>query len=124
MRRHGPVRHGLLATPAPAVLHLLAGLPVYGIQSHGETVTPTAAALLRAMDATFGLWPAVTLTRHVRAYGGRVLPGVPNGALFALGQAFDLAAAAFPDQTAAVADPTQSHAPHAVGDKPCLHTHE
>ena len=116
--------HGILATPAPAVLHLLAGLPVYGIESRGETITPTAAALLRAMDATFGLWPAVTLTRHVRAYGGRVLPGVPNGALFALGQAFDLAAAAFPDQTTVVADHTQTHAPHTVGDNPCLHTHE
>ncbi|MYL82100.1 DUF111 family protein [Desulfovibrio aerotolerans] len=116
--------HGILATPAPAVLHLLAGLPVYGIQSHGETVTPTAAALLRAMDATFGLWPAVTLTRHVRAYGGRVLPGVPNGALFALGRAFDLAATVSPEQTATGAGHTPPHDPHAVGDNPCLHTHE
>ncbi len=91
----GTVRcaHGLLATPAPAVLHLLQDVPVYGIDSSGETVTPTAAALLRALGASFGGWPALVLLRHVRAYGGRVLPGVPNGALFAFGRACDAAEA-------------------------------
>jgi uncharacterized protein (DUF111 family) len=79
--------HGTLATPAPAVLHLLKGMPIYGIDSTGETVTPTAAALLRAMGAQFGPWPALVLGHHVRAFGGRVLPGVPNGAVFALGEA-------------------------------------
>jgi hypothetical protein len=78
--------HGTLATPAPAVLHLLRGMPIYGIDSSGETITPTAAALLAAMGAQFGPWPSVILGRHVRAFGGRVLPGVPNGAVFALGQ--------------------------------------
>lgn len=86
----GTVRcaHGELTTPAPAVLHLLRGIPVYGLASRGETVTPTGAALLRAMGATFGGWPPCVLRRHVRVYGGRLLPGVPNGAIFALGDAF------------------------------------
>jgi uncharacterized protein (DUF111 family) len=80
--------HGLLSTPAPATLALLEGMPVYGIPGAGETVTPTAAALLRAFDPEFGDWPAMVLTRQVRAFGTRILPGVPNGAVFALGVPF------------------------------------
>ena len=33
----------------------------------------------------FGAWPEMTITRTALIYGGRVLPGVANGALFALG---------------------------------------
>lgn len=83
----GTVRcaHGLLSTPAPAVLKLLEGMPVYGIASNGETLTPTALALLKALDAEFGLWPAMTLKRQERVYGSRILPDVPNGTVFAWG---------------------------------------
>lgn len=78
--------HGLVMSPAPAVQEMLAGIPVYGADSYGETVTPTALAFLLATDAEFGVWPSMHVTRNVRSYGGRVLEGVPNGALFALGQ--------------------------------------
>jgi len=122
----GTVRcaHGVLSTPAPAVLHLLTGLPIYGIESQGETVTPTAAALLRAMGATFGPWPAVTLTRHVRAYGGRVLPGVPGGAIFALGQSFAPAVKVSLNAKEGVAAHARNHGPQGGGDSPCIHSHE
>lgn len=80
-------QHGLLATPAPAVLRMLEGVPVYGIEADCETVTPTALALLHALQTTFGGWPAVTIRRTARAYGARVIPGVPNGAIFAFGPA-------------------------------------
>jgi len=79
--------HGLLPAPAPATLKLLEGVPVYGIPSSGETVTPTAISLLKAFGATFGNWPAMTVQRQTRAYGTRVLPGVPNGAVFVWGEA-------------------------------------
>jgi len=84
----GSVRcaHGLLATPAPATLKLLEGMPVYGVESRGETLTPTAVALLKALDARFGPWPAMVIERQERAYGTRVLPGLPNGAIFAWGK--------------------------------------
>jgi uncharacterized protein (DUF111 family) len=78
--------HGPLASPAPAVQEMLRGIPVYGIASKGETVTPTALAFLRAADAHFGKWPQVQIVDVARAYGGRVLPGVPNGAMFFLVQ--------------------------------------
>ena len=78
--------HGLVASPAPAVQEMLKGVPVYGIDSQGETVTPTAIAFLLAADASFGKWPEMTVNQVVRAYGGKILSGVPNGALFALGE--------------------------------------
>lgn len=77
--------HGRLAAPAPATLQLLRDVPVYGIDSSGETVTPTAIALLKALQAEFGNWPRFTVDRVVRVYGGRTLPNVPNGALFVSG---------------------------------------
>lgn len=79
--------HGLLPVPAPAVLELLEGVPVRGIDTFGETVTPTAIALLKALGAVFGPWPAMTVRERALVYGGHVLPGVANGAIFALGRA-------------------------------------
>jgi uncharacterized protein (DUF111 family) len=69
---------------------LLKDVPVYGIESSGETVTPTALALLKAMGAKFGKWPSVVIKKSVRVFGGRILPGVPNGAIFATGTAHRL----------------------------------
>lgn len=84
----GTVRcnHGLLPAPAPAVLSLLPGVRVRGIPSDGETVTPTAIALLKGFGAVFGPWPAMAVSRTALVYGTRLLPGIPNGALFAIGQ--------------------------------------
>lgn len=77
--------HGLLTAPAPATLQLLQGVPVYGIDSSGETVTPTAIALLKALQAEFGCWPRLRVDQVVRVYGGRRVPNVPNGAIFVSG---------------------------------------
>jgi pyridinium-3,5-bisthiocarboxylic acid mononucleotide nickel chelatase len=80
--------HGLLSTPAPAVLILLENVPVYGIDSEGETITPTAIALLKAFKAKFRSWPAVVIEKTCRVYGGKVLPNIPNGAIFAIGHTY------------------------------------
>ena len=77
--------HGTLPAPAPAVMRLLHGVPVHGIATSGETVTPTGLALLKAFDAQFGTWPAMTIEREALVYGTRVFEGVPNGAIFACG---------------------------------------
>jgi uncharacterized protein (DUF111 family) len=77
--------HGLLSSPAPAVAILLEGVAVRGLASEGETVTPTALALLKSLGAAFGPWPAMVVERQGLVYGTRVLPGVPNGALFVSG---------------------------------------
>jgi uncharacterized protein (DUF111 family) len=77
--------HGILPSPAPAVSHLLEGVMVKGIKSEGETVTPTGLALLKAFGVSFGPWPQMMVESQALVYGTRILPGVPNGALFAKG---------------------------------------
>lgn len=83
-------QHGLLPAPAPAVLRLLEGVPVVGLASQGETVTPTAIALLKGCGAQFGPWPPMVVERQCIAYGSRVLEGVPNGAVFVFGRSHEL----------------------------------
>lgn len=77
--------HGRVPAPAPAVLRLLEGVPVHGFSGSGETVTPTALSLLKALDAEFGPWPAMTVRKTVISYGTRVFTDAPNGAVWALG---------------------------------------
>ncbi len=81
--------HGLLHSPAPAVLKLLRGVPVHGIASCGETVTPTGLALLKAFGAEFGPWPPMVLEKEALVYGSKVFPDVPNGAIFAYGKQYN-----------------------------------
>lgn len=81
--------HGLLPAPAPAVLELLQDVPVRGLASEGETVTPTAIALLKGLGAQFGVWPEMTIAHTALVYGARILPGIANGAVFALGTVND-----------------------------------
>lgn len=79
--------HGKLPAPAPAVMRLLHDTPVRGIPSSGETLTPTGVALLKAFGASFGTWPAMTVKTEALIYGTRVFENVPNGAIFAFGEA-------------------------------------
>jgi uncharacterized protein (DUF111 family) len=76
--------HGLLASPPPAVQEMLNGVPVYGADASGETVTPTALAFLKAAGARFGRWPQCEVVTSARAYGGKVFENLPNGANFFL----------------------------------------
>ena len=76
--------HGLLASPPPAVQEMLEGVPVYGVDAEGETVTPTALAFLKAAGAVFGKWPQGVVERSARAYGGKIFKAIPNGAMFFL----------------------------------------
>ncbi len=77
--------HGILPTPAPAVLELLEGIPVCSFAGRGETITPTAVALLRSLGAEFGDWPHMNLERKAIVYGSRIFTNAPNGTLFAWG---------------------------------------
>jgi pyridinium-3,5-bisthiocarboxylic acid mononucleotide nickel chelatase len=45
--------HGRFPVPAPATAELLKGLPTYSAHVQAELVTPTGAALLRALDCRF-----------------------------------------------------------------------
>ncbi|MFL6121964.1 LarC family nickel insertion protein, partial [Actinophytocola sp.] len=76
----GAVRtaHGVLPCPAPATLALLAGATTTGTDLTGETVTPTAAALVRALPARFEPVPAMRPVRTGYGAGHRRLADRPN----------------------------------------------
>lgn len=78
--------HGHMPSPAPAVLRLLEHVPVYSFAGTGETVTPTALALLKALGAHFGGWPAMTIKATTISYGTKIFEHAPNGAVWALGE--------------------------------------
>jgi uncharacterized protein (DUF111 family) len=77
--------HGWLPTPAPAVLELLRDVPVRAFSGAGETVTPTAIALLKGLGARFGPWPSMRIERRALVYGSREFADAPNGAIWAFG---------------------------------------
>jgi uncharacterized protein (TIGR00299 family) protein len=70
--------HGVLPVPAPATLALLSGAHVVGTDVAGETITPTGAALLLALGASYGALPAVRIARAGYGAGTRRLPSRPN----------------------------------------------
>ena len=70
--------HGVLPCPAPATAALLRGARTVGTELTGETVTPTAAALLRTVGARYEPAPASTLLATGYGAGTRTLPDRPN----------------------------------------------
>ncbi len=76
--------HGMLPLPAPATVALLAGAPVYAHPIEGETVTPTGAALVSTLAATFGPLPAMVLERVGYGAGTRHDPAAPPNVVRAL----------------------------------------
>ncbi len=79
--------HGFLPLPAPAVLRLLEGVPVYGLDLAQELVTPTGAALAASLAASFGPMPAMQLEGC--GYGAGTLErsdGRPNLLRLVLGE--------------------------------------
>lgn len=70
--------HGMLPHPAPAVLGLLEGLPVVGLDVPVETATPTGAALLATMVDRWGPVPSGVLVRTGYGAGSRDAATHPN----------------------------------------------
>src|SRR5271170_4321914 len=75
---HVHCAHGVFPVPAPATLELLRGLPVYSSGVQKELLTPTGAALLRALDVTSSSFPAMSMSATGYGAGTRDLPGRPN----------------------------------------------
>jgi len=71
-------RHGQLPIPAPAVLELLSGAPVYGSEHRLELTTPTGAALLAGLAESFGPLPPLRPTATGYGAGTADLVGAPN----------------------------------------------
>jgi uncharacterized protein (TIGR00299 family) protein len=81
--------HGVLPNPAPAVVDLLRGRPVVGLDDPTELTTPTGAALLAALGTRFGAMPALTITSMGYGAGTRDRPGRPNVTGVVIGQIAD-----------------------------------
>jgi uncharacterized protein (TIGR00299 family) protein len=75
---HVHCAHGKFPVPAPATLELLRDLPIYSSGIQKELVTPTGAALLRALDVTSTNFPAMRMLSTGYGAGSRDLPGQPN----------------------------------------------
>jgi uncharacterized protein (TIGR00299 family) protein len=70
--------HGRLPLPGPATLELIKGLPVQWIDLDGETVTPTGAAIVTALGASFGDQPRMAIEKIGYGAGQKVFPDRPN----------------------------------------------
>ncbi|AXC14884.1 hypothetical protein ACPOL_5636 [Acidisarcina polymorpha] len=75
---HVHCAHGKFPVPAPATLQLLRDLAIYSSGVQKELVTPTGAALLRALDAQSSVFPTMSMTSTGYGAGSRDIPGQPN----------------------------------------------
>ncbi len=89
----GTVRcaHGVFPVPAPATADLLRGMPTYSAYVQKELVTPTGAALLRALSPSFGQQPAMMIEQIGYGAGTRTPPDFPNVLRISIGEAHDSA---------------------------------
>lgn len=96
-----PTAHGVLPNPAPAVMQLLSGAPVRGVDEALELTTPTGAAILAALAESFGPAPPMRVHRTGYGAGSRDLPGTANVLQVVIGELAEPAGAA-----AAISGPT------------------
>ena len=87
----GTVRcaHGVLPVPAPATTELLRGAPIYSSGAPKELLTPTGAALLKALDVRYDPLPRLALTATGYGAGSREFPGMANVVRLILGESVE-----------------------------------
>ena len=78
--------HGVLPVPAPATAELLRGLPIYSAGPAKELLTPTGAAILRALEVQFAPLPHITLNVTGYGAGAREFTGQANVVRLVLGE--------------------------------------
>ena len=70
--------HGKLPVPAPATAELLKNIPLYSSSITFELTTPTGAAIISTVAASFGPLPQMKISRIAYGAGNKDLPGQPN----------------------------------------------
>ncbi len=78
--------HGVLPVPAPATAELLRGAPVFSSGIQKELLTPTGAAILRALDVRFEPLPPMTLSATGYGAGARDFSASANVVRLTLGE--------------------------------------
>jgi len=82
--------HGRYPVPAPATAELLLGAPTYSSGAQLELVTPTGAALIRALHCSFGSAPAMRVSAIGYGTGSHNPPGFANVLRLSLGESDSL----------------------------------
>jgi uncharacterized protein (TIGR00299 family) protein len=83
--------HGIFPVPAPATADLLRGMPTYSAHIQKELITPTGAALLKALNPSFGPQPAMIVDAIGYGAGTRNPKDLPNVLRLTLGHSADAA---------------------------------
>jgi pyridinium-3,5-bisthiocarboxylic acid mononucleotide nickel chelatase len=78
--------HGEFPVPAPAALALLRGVPIYSTGINSELVTPTGAALIRALDCSFSAFPSMSVESIGYGAGSREFDGRPSVLRISVGE--------------------------------------
>ena len=78
--------HGEFPVPAPATLALLKDAPVYSSGIDSELVTPTGAALIRALNCRFSAFPSMSVQSIGYGAGSRNPSGHPNVLRISVGE--------------------------------------
>jgi len=78
--------HGVFPVPAPATLELLQGAPIYSGDIQKELVTPTGAAIVKVLVASFGPRPVVTTKTIGYGAGAHDFSGQANVLRISVGE--------------------------------------
>lgn len=78
--------HGRFPVPAPATADLLKSMPTYSSGLQMELVTPTGAALVRALECSFSAQPAMRIEKIGYGAGTQNPKGSPNVLRLSVGE--------------------------------------
>ena len=81
--------HGVLPVPAPATLELLKDAPIYSGPIQKELVTPTGAAMVRALATKFGSMPKMKIEGSGYGAGSRNFSGAANVLRVTIGESME-----------------------------------
>lgn len=83
------IAHGRFPVPPPAVVSLLRGAPIYSTEVKGELVTPTGAAIIKAVTQEFGPLPPMVVSSIGYGAGSREYKDFPNALRIVIGETSD-----------------------------------
>ena len=84
------IAHGRFPVPPPAVLSLLRDAPIYSTEVKGELVTPTGAAIIKALTQEFGPLPPMLVSSVGYGAGAREYKDFPNALRVVIGETTDV----------------------------------
>ena len=89
--------HGRLPVPAPAVVELLKGVPIYSNGIDKELTTPTGAAIVRTLVTRFSAVPAYKIEASGYGAGTRDFAGAANVLRLTVGESIEAAKSDTPE---------------------------